>query len=387
MHRLVASIMCTLMLVGHGDDESNEVKPCPRKPPKHFPSGTVTTIKDADPPCHIEFHEIGTRLEGTADGSQPDPGRTVLMDSNGRYISANARGWEATVSVWDTRGSYLYSFGREGRGPGEFTVRGMLNLFIDGRDILHVRDGSFTWSVFSQKHEFLNQVSAEWMRGMSSATVILDDGSALASDLRGDRSRYFRVVDSTGVVKRRFGRVDGDSDWRLRPITHAGGDTFWAGPPALEGDEYVLEEWSTDGKLLRTFRRDVSWWRWRGDPDISSAVVQVHLAHNGLLYVLSRRPTREYVRQFERDRTQHGGVPGPQDVLARRERRDAGTEAIVEVIDTRSGDLLATQVYPMSQARELFPRNLFRGSLLGYRYQEGDGGVPVVEIVSVELRS
>ena len=68
-----------------------------------------------------------------------------------------------------------------------------------------------------------------------------------------------------------------------------------------------------------------------------------------------------------------------------RDRRDALTEAVVEVIDTRSGELLVSEVYSVPRFRELMPHGLFRGSLRGFRYEVGDDGLPFVEIVRVEL--
>ena len=105
---------------------------------------------------------------------------------------------------------------------------------------------------------------------------------------------------------------------------------------------------------------------------------QLHLARNGLLYVMVRRPTDEFVRQFE-----EGGFRGG-DRRELRERLDAGVEAVLEVIDTRSGELLASDPYPASRAREILP-TLFRGSLVGYRYRIGEDGLPFVEIVELQL--
>ena len=367
------------VLVGSAaQDRDPEASACPRKAARVFPVGSVTSIGDGGPACRIRIRETPIRLEAHPEGSRPDPGRTVLLDSNGRFITGNAVGWDATISVWDSRGRYLSSFGREGEGPGELRQRGMLTMFIDGRDHLHVRDGAFAWSVFSPEHVFLRRVSAHVMGGLPGTTAMLDDGSALASDRRGDPGRYFRVVDSTGALQRAFGTVKRGSPWIGREITHAGGDTFWAAPPEDGSEAYVLEEWGVDGTLRRTLRREVSWWQWRGHREISSAVRRLHLARNGLLYVALRRPTYAYVRQFTR-----GGnrVGDPREL---RERRDAGFEIVLEVIDTRSGELLASDVHPASRAREIVP-SLFRGSLRGYRYKVGDDGFPFVEIVDVQL--
>ncbi len=85
------------------------------------------------------------------------------------------------------------------------------------------------------------------------------------------------------------------------------------------------------------------------------------------------RPTEDYARALSRGER------------VSREQRDLLTEVVLEVIDTRSGELLASEVYPASQAREVFPRGLFRGSLVGYRYVEDEGPLPFVEIIEVEL--
>lgn len=160
-------------------------------------------------------------------------------------------------------------------------------------------------------------------------------------------------------------------------MAYAGGDTFWAAPPVEGGDAYVLEEWSVDGELRRTLRREAPWYRWAGDGEISPSVSGLHVTNDGLLYVLVRRPTEEYHREFER--------ASRRGEFVAREARDGLTEVLFEVIDTRSGELLASDLHPATEARQFVPRALFRGSLMGYRYREGEDGLPFVEIVMVEL--
>ena len=375
---LAAMVLSFPLALVPGDVVGAGAYQCPRRPVHSFPVGSVTGIRDGRPPCRMEFRETGIRLEAVAGGSHPDPGRTVVVDSNGRYYATNAPGWAGVISVWDARGRYLSSFGRVGQGPGEFTVRGMMNLFVDSRDNLHVMDGGFIWSVFSPEHEFLRSTSSSEVTGIWVGTVMLDDGTVLASESVRDRSNYFRVVDTTGAVQRTFEEVvDGEPNWELRPMAYAGGDTFWAGPPIEGGDAYVLEEWGIDGKLRRTLRREAPWYRWAGNGEISPAVSQLHVTSDGLLYVIVRRPTEEYRREFERARRRGEFVA--------REARDGLTQVLLEVIDTRSGELLASDLHPATQAREFVPRRLFRGSLTGYRHKENDGGLPFVEMVRVEL--
>ena len=373
--RLTFRASClSLLLAAHGQG-GMALQPCSRQAERSFVVGDVTEVSDRTPPCRIEFRETGVRLETVADGSRPDPGLNVLMDSDGRFVSANAPGWNSVISIWDSRGRYVSSLGREGEGPGELSSRGALTLLIDSSNNLHVRDGASSWSVFSPDHEFLRRVPAQLMGGLPGTTIILDDGSAVASDGLGpDAGHYFRMVDSTGALRRTFGPVNRRSTGTGgRPITYAGGQTFWAGPAEEGGDAYVLEEWGVDGELRRTLRRDVSWYRWNGNRHASPGVRYLHISQGGILYAMISRPTEDYARAWER-----GDMS--------REQRDLLTEIVVEVIDTRSGELLASEVYPASRARDILPRGLFRGSLLGYRYKQGkDDLLPFVEIIEVEL--
>ena len=379
---LVLIAVSPIAPVGPGEIGEGQAAPCPRKAAHTFAAGSVTEISDGEPPCRIEFRDTGIRLQAVADGSRPDPGRTVVVDSHGRFISANARGWGGVISVWDAQGRYLSSFGREGDGSGEFSRRGFLNLMIDARDNVHIRDGSPSWSVFSPEHEFTRRVPAHVMGGLFGRTVILDSGSALASDgVLSERAYHFRVADSTGALAGTFGPVgNGSSGTEMREITYAGGDTFWAGPGERGAKAYVLEEWGTDGELRRTLRREVAWWQWRGETPISTTVRQLHIARDGLLYVLVRRPNDEYVRQYANTETREEVLAAPAtDSMANL------VDFVLEVIDTRSGELLASEVYPQPQVGDIIPRHFFRGSLMGYRHKVGDDDLPIVEIVTVEL--
>ena len=375
-----------LALVARGEGGNVRPEACPRSPARAFAAGSVTVVEEQEPPCRIEFRNTGIRLEAVADGSRPDPGPTIVVDSDGRFITTNASGWKAVISVWDARGRYLYSFGGEGDGPGELTGRGALNLLIDGRSRLHVRDGSARWSVFSPDHEFIRRVPAHVMGGLPGMTIILDSGSALASDgVVSSRSHHFRVADSTGALERAFSPVaQGSAGGEMREITHFGGDTFWAGPGSQGADAFLLEEWGIDGELRRTFRRDAWWWRWSGEAATSTRVRSLHIARNGLLYAVASSPTDEYVKEYARmrERTRTGGEQTEvQDWPSLGEM----SEHIVEVVDTRSGELLASEVYTARQLSEVVPMSFFRGSLVGYRYNSGDGGLPFVEIVTLEL--
>ena len=380
---LVAALVFSLppVLATGGEEGAHRHSPCPRKAPRDFARGTVTKIEDEKPPCRLIFRETGVRLEAVTDGSRPDPGRNAVVDSDGRFYSTNAPGFRSVISVWDPGGEYVTSFGGVGEGPGEFSSNGALMLFTDGENNLHVRDGGPSWSVFSPDHEFIRRVPATVMGGYSpKKTIILDAGMALTSNdgRRSDTTAYFFLVDSAGALHRTLGPVKGAPARSRhafeRYLAYGGGDTFWASALDEDPDGYVLEEWGADGALRRALRRNVSWYAWRGERLSSTGVVLLHIGENGLLFVAAWRPSEEYIQAVKKDRPPTA-------------REESTVEIVFEMIDTRSGELLASEAYRLKRARELLsaPLRGDRRAMRAYRYQEGEDGLPFVDILALEL--
>ena len=243
----------------------------------------------------------------------------------------------------------------------------MITIFVDREDRLHVRDGGFRWSVFSPEQEFLRSASAP-LASFQSGTAVLDIGMAVTRSRDGEN--HFQIVDSAGATQRAFGviprslrraRVDTGRD-----ITYAGGDSFWAGPIAGSPDGYQLEEWGIDGKLRRVFRRNVDWFP-PGDPTRLSdgdppptQVSLLHLDDSGLLYVYGLGPTR------------HWRSPGSLGRAPTTEEMDRMAQGYVEVIDTKSGRLLASERnLTRTQSLARFPHGFFSGFEGGLQVQAG----------------
>jgi hypothetical protein len=218
--------------------------------------GTIQDVTN-EAPCRLVFRSTGVRLTGIADGSRPDPGRFVVKDGRGRYYSTNASGWESTISVWGSDGTYLTSFGSAGEGPGEFDS-GWLAFFVGAGDSLHVLDFN-DWMVFSPEHEFVRQIPARQIGG----THLLDeketfalyyDGRILASSPHPSTAdSYFRVVNPDGSLDGTFGTLE-DGTGTAGHYGHdramaylAGNKYFWAAPSLEGASEYVLEEWDVVG--------------------------------------------------------------------------------------------------------------------------------------------
>ena len=306
------------------------------------------------------------------------------MDSRGRFYSTNASGFQSVVSVWEPQGEYLTSVGRVGQGPGEFSQRGALTLYVDNENRLHVRDGGPAWSVFSANLGFVRRVAipTPGLLSLDRLSFILDNGQALSSYASGiDRRNYFHLFDAEGALERSLGPVKAeeanDPTWPVdRLVAYDGGDTFWAGPAADEEAGYVVEQWNADGTLRRALRREGGWFLLREDRIPAVGVVQFHADDSaGLLYILLNRLTSEGIEMMK----ENGRIP--------REERDRLAEIVIEVIDTRAGELLASEVYTATEAREIVPSRLFPGAMQGYRYGESEAGLPFVEILAVELEA
>ena len=394
-----AALLASLSLAaGCGGDreagaETAEDLACARKPARNFETGAVVEIEDRTPPCGIEFRKTGVRLEAVADGSRPDPGRTVVMDGRGLFYTTGASGWSSVISVWDPEGKYLASFGGEGDGPGEF--RGVNTLFVDGEDNLHVVDFA-AWTVFSPDHELLRRIPRKLPVFLHpDFGAVLDDGTILWSYRYvnpGGQAYFLRVAEPDGAPLRAWAPATGSGvPWNdgpvnlpavYRPVSYVGGETFWAGPPTDDPKkwDYVLEEWGTDGDLKRAVRREAPWYEWRGET-LSPAVNWLR-AHDDLLFVYVPRPTKEYAERFE-ELQGRGASEGEQLEWA------AMAEVVLEIIDLRSGELLASAVRPLrtspGEEDSNMPTAMFRKGFLGYRYEEGPDGLPFVEVVRLEL--
>ena len=228
---------------------------------------------------------------------------------------------------------------------------------------------------------------------------VLDGGRAVTGDdYNSGRRNYFRILNPDGALDRAFGPVSEElAQDRTRPlerhIAYRGGDTFWAGP--VEGEGYVLEEWGVDGELRRTLRRDVSWGGWSADSrSAPDRLAQLQIDDGGLLYVLVSRAGEKYFKALEKYRRRaRSESHRPENMAAARAELEAlrkeHMEFVAEMIDTRSGELLASESYSASTLEEVpFPHwGLFQfgGVMRGHIPKLGEDGLPLVDIIDVEL--
>lgn len=381
--------------------QTSETAPCPREPAIFYSKGSVRDVTN-EPPCRLFFRPTGVRLTGAADGSRPDPGSLLVRDGRGRYYSANADGWESTISVWSADGAYLSSFGRAGEGPGEFKGES-LTLFVDDGDTLHVLD-SRDWMVFSPEHEFVRQVTGRQITyptdvEQTETLAPYYDGRILASaghPSTGDA--YFRIVNRDGSLDDTFGTAEEGTGasghyGHDRAIAYPRGNRgFWAAPSLEGATEYVLEEWDAMGKEIAwSLRRRQPWFRWTGNPNSSPIVGALEITADRLLFVLLASPTEEYaeaMEPYDEIRKEGGRHWTPELGREVDELSETLVHMVAEVIDVNSARLLASESHLLGDVMRgdaLLPPRLFRNSLTGYVYRIGEDGVPYVEIVEAVL--
>ena len=379
--------------------QDTEAASCPREPPRAVTEKGVVRDVTGDPPCRLVFRKTGVRLTAAPDGSRPDPGPTVVKDGRGRYYSANADGWPSTISVWSADGTYLSSFGSRGEGPGEF--RGWhLSLFAGPADSLHVHDAA-DWTVFSPAQEFVRRAPSRWMGSGGTLRIhetiaLLYDGRVIASNAhQSTGDAYFRMVNLDGTLEYTFGTAEDGTGasgayGHDRAIAYNRGHAgFWAAPSIEGASGYVIEHWSIEPQtpdIVQSLRRRQPWFRWTGNPATSSRIGELHITADGLLYVVVLRPSEEYgeaMKRYEGVMEEGGGwTPEIQEEI------DALDETlvhfVVEVIDTRSATLLASDAYLLGdimRGNPVLPQGLFGNEMTGYIYGVGENGLPYVEIV------
>lgn len=327
---------------------------------------TVVRITEASAPCHLEFAETGAALRGAPDGDHPDPGTSIVRDRTGRFYTANAPGFPGKIAVWSPAGEYIESFGRIGQGPGEFTYG--VTLFVDAENNLHVQDGG-RWHLFTPDLEFVRTTVAPAKGGEPESTQLLDDGRVLTSQTV-DPVDDFQLVDSMGTVLRTISsEVEAPGPWL---VTSEGRASFWGGATTSAG--YVLEEWDLNGNLLRTIHRE-GLWESSGNQQ-NAQIVAIHLDDRGFLLVVFSYPGKDW-RPITAE--EMSAVTSTEELMALSYR---GLEAGIEVIESRSGALLASDRFPA----DAFPMGgAFSRTNLGFKLPSGPDLVPQLTIVEYNL--
>ncbi len=179
------------------------------------------------------------------------------MDSRGRYYVGAGNG--GAVLVFGPNGRLMTTFGKAGRGPGEFA--NVSEIYVDASDSILVLGGGVI-HVMSPDYAHVRQYQNNGGGGGFSGTI-LRDGRLL----RGEDAHGFRLMDSVGQIGPviNLKEIDtarcGDCERTYREASVAG--SLWSGPQ----NAYRVEQHDLSGALLRRFVREVEWFpSWLDEP-------------------------------------------------------------------------------------------------------------------------
>ena len=304
--------------------------------------------------CRIELEEV------VAFGDSIGPGMlreqsSVATDSRGRFYATSNH--DPTIAVFDGRGRFLRTIGRQGQGPGEF-VRRPLMLFGPGDSLYAIVGDTRRMTVFSPEYEVARTVT---LSTTLSSAVRLPDGRFLLSGLSrsaesighplhlvDQQGAHVRSFGSTTVPDRYGGTVRMGRDALIdaaRRLAAPVGPNLWT----AKFNDYVLEQWSLDGRKLAQMIRQVPWFPPNANVrPPANATAGTHreppqmrsLSEDtaGRLWTLTTVPDRDW-QPRTLPAAPGGGTYTPDSL------RHKLHDSVLEVIDPARGEVLATRTF------------------------------------------
>jgi hypothetical protein len=174
-------------------------------------------------------------------------------DSRGRFFAARVS-TPGVIAVFDSSGRQVGSFGRQGRGPGEFSTP--TAVFAGAGDTIRVFEPGLRMSVFDPDLKFVRTALLAGRIGES--LLSLHGGVVVGSSMQGNGQVWVREEGSR--VNINFPTLTDAADpmsaqRRLAPSTDP--SRFWVARP----NAYQLELRSVRGELIQSITRNVPWFR------------------------------------------------------------------------------------------------------------------------------
>ena len=268
--------------------------------------------------------------------------RVVRSDDGDYYVPAHLG--DGRLLRFSPDGVFQEAIGRRGEGPGEYDLPMLMGGSADDLTILDpsaarlttIRGGEVattslpfivhTWAVLRDGRHVYNGLSS-WREGV---------GHPLHVDDLASR----RVTSSFGDDGARADRSRRDPSRHLRRALAAAADgNIWG----ARTNRYRIDKWSPDGNRIARIERDAPWFRpwvdWPGmDNEVRPMPVIVGVGDwgDGLLMVVVRLADADWqpIQPIARE-----DLPGYEPIPATRE--DDLYDTVIEVLDTRSGTVLA----------------------------------------------
>jgi hypothetical protein len=351
------------------------------------PRAITITGNPACARCRIELLPVAM-IGGTSSGDEIGGGPLAFMamDSHGR-IFVSDRAALGAIQIFDTTGRRLGKTGRDGKGPGEFNPYGV-GLLVGEGDSVHVFDArNARHSVLAPGGKYVR--AYPWIHTPSPPQLMrLNNGLMAVSEIKQVNGHWFgvHIVDSLDRAVRSFApstpRWQGANWLQLSNLAQG------SAPDRILVQhvwEYLIEEWSTQGKLLSSIRREAPWFvtNEMRDPAAGGTALQlfppkcfmsaVWRDPSGLLWSVIGLPDRKWEESLEDQVGSHGNtIKVPSDFNRFYDIR-------IEVIDPASGTLVASQRFDRAY---LIP---IGDGVLASPTTEGPSGEPAVYIVRPRL--
>jgi hypothetical protein len=328
--------------------------------------------------CRIELVKLFT-LGGATDTLAFDKHRLVSAVADSRGIVYVAPTAAQAILAFSSRGKLLGSFGRKGKGPGEFFW--LQNVEIGPRDSVFALDHA-SISVFSPDRKFVRRTGS--LPSTVSEHVILprSDFFALTSPSR-DNDSLIAYFSPKGELKRRYppawlrvSEVATEYMLLFRALSYGGDNTLWV----ARHDRYEIERRDTAGNVVQLLTRIADWWpkpsiehayfprERRPEPELTS----VHQDAQGLLWVTIVTGKAAWKQLDKPKPNRHRPMPPHGEWIS-------FFETVVEVLDPQRGTLLATRRFP-------FFLNSIRAGKIVIADREDEDGNLLRDIYRIELR-
>jgi hypothetical protein len=298
----------------------------------------------------------------------------VRTDNHGRYFVFG--GLQPHFWVFDSSGRVTQRIGQSGEGPGEFGM--IMEVTIGPADSLFVFDASLLRvTVYTPELEVARTFRFQFPLDGSAlfvGTSILVNTGIHTADRVG---LPFHVLERDGSLARSFGsvtngvyRADLQDIIDRRQLAQSAENSFWA----ARLNQYVIERWTIDGRLMETLHWEPPWfqvwWRPQGDAETPPVATVIDLEQVGdTLWVLAAVPGDRWRSAVE-----------PHGRLYRVTDPEEYQNAVLAAIDVRRGGVIASRRMP------LLLQGLTEGGLAVHTEADAFGN-PVVHLYRLEIHS
>ncbi len=321
-------------------------------------------------PCVIVQDTHVTVLGGSVTDSFSAPSTRVVRASDGSFYTPTGVSQFGQVIRWNASGEVVSTFGRRGKGPGEFAGTGDMLLFIGRGDSLFVVDDENRWTVLDRDlkygRTFQGLHAGRWPDAMhvNGEGRVVTTGPTLVDRSSGHQAY---VMDGEGRLENAFGSMPpslrNNFYYLGSTSTDGGGGTVWIPRFEMEKGRLLLEQWTLSGRLIKTIARESSWTT-RRSPDSDGPMQNPHAGRPRVVLTAVDSTGLLWI----------GAV-----VL------DQGDEQlyVLEVFDPGSGEVVASAEFGDGDSVPF--RGMFPGSTMFYNYEEDDLGFTRIEIFKVGL--